>query len=103
LFITNIIDKIFTGEVMKKITVISALWCPSCLILNKQLKKIKNLYTDLEINILDYDIDEEKIQKYNVGTILPVIIAGDNGSRLIGEKSDEELENFIESEVKDEF
>ena len=43
---------------MNKITVISAVWCPSCLILKKHLKKLNNEYPDLEIETLDYDFDE---------------------------------------------
>ena len=38
---------------MKKIVVISAVWCPSCLILKKHLKKLKEEYSTLEIETLD--------------------------------------------------
>lgn len=78
---------------MEKIIVISAVWCPSCLILKKNLKKLKENYTDLEIETLDYDFDEEEVAKYNVGEKLPVIICNDK--RLIGEKSYEEVEEFL--------
>lgn len=78
---------------MGKIIVISAVWCPSCLILKKNLKKLKENYTDLEIETLDYDFDEEEVAKYNVGEKLPVIICNDK--RLIGEKSYEEIEEFL--------
>ena len=49
---------------MKNIVVISAVWCPSCLILNKHLKKLKEEY-DINITKLDYDFDD--IEEYNVG------------------------------------
>lgn len=78
---------------MKKIIVISAIWCPSCLILSKHLKKLKENFPDLEIIKYDYDFDEEEVKKYNVGKILPVIIKDDK--RLIGEKTYEEIEEFI--------
>lgn len=81
------------GAKMEKIIVISAVWCPSCLILKKNLKKLKENYTDLEIETLDYDFDEEEVAKYNVGEKLPVIICNDK--RLIGEKSYEEVEEFL--------
>ena len=40
-----------------KIIVISAVWCPSCLILKKELKKIKEEY-QINYQLLDYDFDE---------------------------------------------
>ena len=75
-----------------EIIVISALWCPSCLILKKELKKIKEEY-NLDFVMLDYDLDEEEVKKYNVGDKLPVIICGEN--RLIGEKSYDEIISFL--------
>lgn len=82
---------------MKEITVVSAIWCPSCLILKKNLKKIAKKNPNLKINTLDYDFDEEEVKKLNVGKILPVIIKNKDGKeeRLIGEKTYEEIEVFI--------
>ena len=81
----------------KSIVVISAVWCPSCLILNKHLKKIKENY-NIEITKLDYDFDD--IEEYNVGDKLPVIILKDENekeiNRLIGEKSYQEIVDFLE-------
>jgi thiol-disulfide isomerase/thioredoxin len=77
---------------MDKLKVISAMWCPSCLLLKKQLKKVKEEY-NIDFEYLDYDLDEEEVSKYNVGEILPVIIYKDK--RLIGEKNYDELINFL--------
>ena len=77
---------------MKELIVISAVWCPSCLILKKHLKKLKEEY-NLSIKMLDYDLDEDEVLEYNVGDKLPVMIYEDN--RLIGEKSYEEIESFL--------
>ncbi len=77
---------------MNKVVVISALWCPSCLILKKHIKKISEEY-NIEFEILDYDFDEDKVKPYNVGDILPVIIYNDK--RLIGEKSYDEIITFL--------
>lgn len=82
---------------MKRLIVISATWCPSCLILNKQLKSIKEEYKDLEIIKYDYDLDEDEIAEYNVGKTLPVLILGEK--RLIGEKSLDEIKEFLNEEV----
>ena len=77
---------------MKEVIVISALWCPSCLLLKKELKRLKEEY-NLDFIMLDYDLDEDKVKEYNVGNILPVIIYNDK--RLIGEKSYEEIISFL--------
>ena len=80
----------------KELIVISAVWCPSCLILNKHLKKLKE-EMDIDIKKLDYDFDEEEVEKYNVGDKLPVMIIGEK--RLIGEKSLEEIKEFIKENM----
>ena len=48
----------------KEVIIISAIWCPSCLILNKHLKRIKKEYPDINIKKLDYDLDEEQVTTY---------------------------------------
>lgn len=76
----------------KKLIVISAVWCPSCLILKKHLKKLKDEY-NLDYEVLDFDLDEEEVNKYDVGDKLPVVIY--DNQRLIGEKTYEELFLFL--------
>ena len=75
-----------------KLIIISAVWCPSCLILKKHLKKLKEEY-GLDYQMLDYDLDEDEVKKYNVNDKLPVIIYEDK--RLIGEKSYDEIISFL--------
>ena len=83
---------------MKKLIVISALWCPSCLLLKKHLKKISEEF-NIDYEILDYDMDEDKVIQYDIGDKLPVIIFNDN--KLIGEKTYEEIVAFIkEHDIK---
>ena len=85
---------------MKKVVVISAVWCPSCLILKKHLKKIVSEYPNVEIETLDYDFDEDEVKKYDVSDKLPVIISmtdnNENG-RLVGEKDYTEILEFLKS------
>ena len=82
-----------------KIIKFSALWCPSCLIMNSRINKISNTYK-IPIIEYDYDIDEEMINKYKVGTILPELILLNEKDeeliRIIGEKSEKKLMNAIE-------
>ena len=75
-----------------ELIIVSAVWCPSCLILKKNLKKITEEY-NLNYKLLDYDLEEEKVNLLNVGDKLPAIIYGKK--RLIGEKTYEELINFF--------
>lgn len=75
-----------------KLIIISAVWCPSCLILKKDLKKIIEEY-QIDFQMLDYDLDEDEVSKYNIGDKLPVMIYEDR--RLVGEKSYEEIVNFL--------
>ncbi len=86
---------------MNRLVVVSAVWCPSCLILNKHLKRLREEYKNLEITKLDYDFDEEEVEKYEVGKKLPVLILCDENKeirRLVGEKSYDEIVSFIEGE-----
>ena len=81
-----------------KFVKINAVWCPACIITNKVWKKLMDEDKSLNVEELDYDVDEEEVEKYNVGDILPVVIALDNDQelgRLIGEKTKEEIEEFI--------
>lgn len=87
---------------MEKVIVVSAVWCPSCLLLKKNLKRLRDEYK-INIETLDYDFDEEEVKEYSVGDILPVIITiKDNKEtgRLIGEKKYDEIITFLkEKEV----
>jgi len=87
---------------MNELVVISAVWCPSCLILNKNLKKISEENLNIKINKLDFDLDEDEVEEYNVGDKLPVVVfKKDNNevNRLIGEKSYDELLTFIKENM----
>lgn len=77
---------------------ITAVWCSGCLIMNKVWNNILKKYNIKTIS-LDYDIDEEKVKKYNVKDILPVFIFLENKKELLrieGEKSEKEMLEIIE-------
>lgn len=87
------------GDFMK-IVKINSLGCPSCIIMNKVINKIKEEY-DVEIEEYDYDFDEEEIVKFNVGKILPVFIffkGGKEIARLNGEHKKEEFDEILKGE-----
>ena len=77
-----------------KIIKINAMWCPGCLISKSIWNEIETEYPNHEYISLDYDLDEEIVEKYNVGEILPVVIFEDNNleiKRIIGEKNKKEI------------
>ncbi len=79
-----------------KIIKISAIWCGACLITNKVWNQLQKNY-DFEAVELDYDIDEEEVEKYSPGNILPVFLFYKNDNevaRLSGEVSYKELEEM---------
>ena len=81
-----------------KIIKIGAVWCPGCLVMKKIWNNITRDY-DLDILELDYDIDSEEVNKYNIGKVLPVVIfmdeEGNELERLIGEQKESKLIEVI--------
>lgn len=81
-----------------KLIKISAMWCMSCIIMNNLLDDVLNGYNVLfDIVDIDYDM-ESNLEKYNVGSILPVYILMSSDKeidRLVGEVSKERLISFL--------
>lgn len=82
-----------------KIIKIVAMWCPGCLVMKKVWKNILSDYPELNIIELDYDMDGQKVEKYNPGKVLPVVIFMDDNDqeieRVIGEVKEELLRKKI--------
>ena len=84
-----------------KYVMISAIWCPACIITNTAMDKVVE-EKHITVEKLDYDFDD--ISKYNVGKILPEIIVYKNDEeigRLIGEKNYKDLCLEIDKYEKD--
>ena len=72
------------------------MWCSACLVMKNIFNELKSKY---DVEYLDYDLDEERVEGYNIGKIIPVLIIEKDGeeiTRIIGEKSKEEIFNEIE-------
>ena len=82
-----------------KLIKVSAMWCPACLIVNKNMKKIKDEYPKIEYIDYDYDFNSEEVKYYGVGQTLPVLILLDDENseitRLAGEVSYEKINETI--------
>ena len=83
-----------------KILKFNAVWCSGCLVMKKTMKEIEELYPNIEIESYDYDIDQDQVEKWNIGEIIPVLVFTDEKyneiSRLIGEKTKKEIIKEIE-------
>ncbi len=81
-----------------KVIKITAIWCTSCIIMNKVWKEIQEKYNFDTISY-DLDMDEDEVEKYEVGDKLPVFIFQDDNNnelfRIIGEKKIEEMEKIM--------
>ena len=75
-----------------KIIRINAVWCSSCILMKSRFNEIAK---DMNIDIidLDYDLDYEEVEKYNISDVLPVYIKEDK--RLQGEHTKEEIRKFL--------
>lgn len=86
-----------------KLIKIGAMWCPSCIIMNKVYQEITNSF-NIELVNYDYDFDEEQIIKYNVGKTLPVAILIDQNNqeilRLVGELKKQEISEKLEKIIR---
>lgn len=82
-----------------KIVRVTALWCMSCLVMKKVWKKVLESSNTYDIVDLDVDFDHDKVQAYQIGKTLPVLIVfkGDREiGRLVGEMSAKELQKKLE-------
>ena len=81
-----------------RIIKIGALWCSACLVTNNALNKILKEHDNIELINLDYDFDEDEVQKYSPGEVLPVLIFEKDGqevTRLKGEKNYDEIMDVV--------
>lgn len=85
-----------------KILRISAIWCPSCIIMRPIYDEIVKEY-NLESEELDFDFDEERVEPLEVGNTLPVAIIYDNENkelkRICGEKNINQIREIIKELV----
>lgn len=87
-----------------KVVIISAVWCPSCLIMLGRYHELQNKYPNIQFIEYDYDNDKQVVAEHKVWKTLPVFIIYKNNeevARFIGEKSIKEISLKIESFIDD--
>lgn len=81
-----------------EIVIVTAIWCPSCLIMRSRFEKVSHKFPNIDLNFYDIDMDE-KANDYNVGNILPIFIVLQNDvelGRLVGEHKLDTLVQMVE-------
>ncbi len=84
---------------MLKIVKINAMWCSACISMYKIWREVIKRYPNINIIELDFDMDEDEVEKYDVKDILPVVIFYKDDkevARLEGEKKLDDIINIIE-------
>ena len=80
-----------------KLIKIGAIWCSGCLVMNKVWNKLIKEYNFSYETYYIY-MDEDEVEKYNVGEKLPVFIVMENDKeikRFIGEYSYSDMVNNL--------
>lgn len=78
-----------------EIIIISATWCPSCLVMKKVYKELENKFTNVKFLKYDYDFDEDIVKNYDVSNILPVLIITKDNKEIKRITGEHELNDFI--------
>lgn len=82
---------------MRKMVLVSAIWCSSCIIMCPRYQEIIKGKFD-EVVELDFDDDEDEVDMLGINNKLPVAIIYENDKevmRIIGEKTLKELQEII--------
>lgn len=79
---------------MKKVLKFSATWCGPCKMLAKTLQSVQ---TEIEIEEVDIEQNPELTQQYRIRGVPTLVLLQDDVElkRVVGVKSKEELENWI--------
>ncbi len=79
---------------MKKVLRFTASWCGPCKMLAKTLEEVE---TNIPIEVIDIDVNPEIATEFGIRSVPTLVLMEDNmaSKRLIGNKTKQELEAFI--------
>lgn len=77
-----------------KIIYISALWCSSCLVMRPTINELKSMLKT-EIIEYDYDLNEDIVKKFEVGTKIPVLIVLKNDEEILRITGEHKLHEIL--------
>lgn len=81
-----------------KVIILSAIWCPACLIVKSTIHKIQKDHPMFQPQFIDIDEEETLASKYEPLKILPVFIIEDEEGNIIKRMSGELKKDVIEKE-----
>lgn len=81
-----------------KVIILSAIWCPACLIVKSTIRKIQKDHPMFQPQFIDIDEEETLASKYEPLKILPVFIIEDEEGNIIKRMSGELKKDVIEKE-----
>jgi thiol-disulfide isomerase/thioredoxin len=81
-----------------KVIILSAIWCPACLIVKSTVRKIQKDYPTFQPQFIDIDDEEILASKYEPLKILPVFIIEDENGNVVKRMSGELKKDVIEKE-----
>jgi thiol-disulfide isomerase/thioredoxin len=78
-----------------KVIILSAIWCPACLIVKSTIHKIQKDYPMFQPQFIDIDEEETLAAKYEPLKILPVFIIQDEQGNVVKRMSGELSKDVI--------
>jgi len=84
---------------MRQIVLITAVWCPSCLIMRPRYQDYVKRHPGWQFTEIDFDESPNIVKQYGVGKTLPAAIVVSEGkelARVVGEQSVKELEKNLD-------
>ena len=82
-----------------KIIKVTAMWCMSCLVMQKVYKKVFSGYENLELIEYDFDDDADTLKDLKIGEVLPLLIVYHHNQevkRIAGEKSFKQIKEILD-------
>lgn len=80
---------------MKKVLILTAVWCPACIVVKNTIKKIQKEYPTFQPEYLDIDEEEALAQQYEPLKVLPIFILLNEHNQVIKRISGELSKEII--------
>lgn len=96
------IYKLVLSIKLMKVLKIGAIWCKECLVMKPMWAEIEKEIPGLQTEFFDFDMDHEKIEKYNIEIVPSFIFLDKDGNeflRLTGIQDKEDLVKIVNENI----